>query len=131
MVGLVLVFARRRTITQQAEFADRQFGLKERVITAVEIHDGALIVPAEIAQEQITDTLSSTTRVDVKRDLPYRVDRRDWLFIFVAIGLLLMAYFLPNPQQTILEKERAVEEAVAEQIAALEAIQEEIIFLLL
>jgi hypothetical protein len=127
IIGVVVVFARRRSVREQAVFADRQFGLKERAITAVEIHDGVLIVPAEIAQEQITDTLSITNRVDVKRDLPYRVDRRDWLFIFMAVSLLLLAYFLPNPQQAILEKERAVEEAVAEQIEALEAIEEEIL----
>lgn len=127
LVGLLFVFGRRRTIRQQAAFADRQFGLKERVITAVEIHEGVLIVPDEIAQEQIGDTLSATNRVDVKRDLPYRLDRRDWIFLLISIFLLFLAVYLPNPQENILKKGRAVEQAIAEQIEALEAIQQEIL----
>lgn len=127
LVGLLFVFGRRRTIRQQAAFADRQFGLKERVITAVEIHEGVLIVPDEIAQEQIGDTLSATNRVDVKRELPYRLDRRDWIFLLISIFLLFLAVYLPNPQENILKKGRAVEQAIAEQIEALEAIQQEIL----
>ncbi len=80
-------------LPNKPEFADRQFGLKERAVTAVEIHDGVLTVPDEIAQEQIADTLAATARVDAKRDLPYHVDRRDWLFIFIAIGLLVHGLF--------------------------------------
>ncbi|MCZ7669712.1 MAG: hypothetical protein M5U34_22325 [Chloroflexi bacterium] len=127
LVGLLFVFGRRRTIRQQAAFADRQFGLKERVITAVEIHEGVLIVPDEIAQEQIGDTLSATNRVDVKRDLPYRLDRRDWIFLLISIFLLFLAVYLPNPQENILKKDAPVEQAIAEQIEALEAIQQEIL----
>ena len=126
-VGLLFVFGRRYTVGEQARFADRQFSLKERVITAVEIHDGTLTVPAEIAQEQMEDTLSATSRVDAKRDLPYRLNRRDWVFILISIVLIFLAIYLPNPQENILKKGRAVEQAVAEQIEALEAIQEEII----
>ncbi|MBE2223157.1 MAG: hypothetical protein IAF02_16565 [Anaerolineae bacterium] len=125
--GLVIVFARRYSVRDQAKFADKQFRLKERVVTAVEIHEGVLLVPDTIAQEQLADTCTAIDRVDVKHDLPYRLDRRDWLFIALSIGLLLMAYFLPNPQQAILEKARAIEKAVAEQIESLEAIQEEIL----
>jgi hypothetical protein len=111
----------------QARFSDKQFGLKERVVTAVEIHEGALVVPDEIAQEQLADTFAAIDRVDVERDLPYHINRRDWLFIALAIGLLLMAFFLPNPQENVLKKGRAVAQAIAEQIEALEAIQEEIL----
>ncbi len=127
LVGLVAVFARRRTVREQAAFADRQFGLKERAITAVEIHDGTLIVPPDIVQEQLVDTLSATSRVDAKRDLPYRLDRRDWFFLLISTCLLILAVYLPNPQENVLKKGRAVEQAIAEQIEALEAIQEEIL----
>lgn len=127
VIGLLLAFGRRRTVTEQARFADRQFGLKERAVTAVEIHDGTLAVPPEIAREQIDNTLSATERVETKRELPYRLDRRDWVFIVIALILLFLAVYLPNPQEEILAQEQAVEEAIAEQIEALEAIQEEII----
>lgn len=127
IVGVVLVFGRRRTVREQATFADRQFNLKERAITAVEIHDGLLVVPDAIAQEQIVNTLTAVARVDSKQSLPYRLNRRDWIFLLISIFLLFLAVYLPNPQQAILEKERAVAEAVAEQIEALEAIQEEVL----
>ena len=127
IVGLLAVFARRFSVSEQAEFADRQFSLKERAITAVEIHDGTLSVPPEIAQKQLDDTLSATAHVDTKQTLPYKLNRRDWLLLLISAFLLFLAVYLPNPQENILKKGRAVEQAVAEQIEALEAIQEEII----
>ena len=127
LAGLLWVWGRRRTVGEQARFADRQFGLKERVVTAVEIHNGRLTAPPTIARLQMADTLSATARVNAKKELPYHVNGRDWLFIFIFIFLLLLAFYLPNPQENVLKKGRAVEQAVAEQIEALETIQEEIL----
>jgi hypothetical protein len=127
LVGLLVILLRRYTIMEQAQFADRQFRLKERMITAVEIHEGLLTVSDDMAQEQINDTLTATSRVNSKQELPFRLNRLDWVFIAISIGLLLLAVYLPNPQESVLKKGRAVEQAIAEQIEALEAIQEEIL----
>ncbi len=126
LVGLLAVLGQRATLLAQARFADRQFGLKERAGTAVEIHTGALTVPPEIAEEQLADTLTAAARVDAARDLPLRVNGRDWAFILIASVVLATAVLLPNPQETILKKARAVQQAIAEQIQTLEALQEEI-----
>ena len=126
LISAVVFLMQRATLIQQARFADRQFGLQERVSTAVEIHNGQLTVPAPLAKQQLADTLAAVRPVDAKRDLPLRLNRRDWLVLLAAAALLIAAVLLPNPQTDILKKRRAVEQAIEEQIEALEALQEEI-----
>lgn len=126
LISAIVFLMQRSTLTQQARFADRQFGLQERVSTAVEIHDGQLTVPALLAEQQLADTLAAIRPVDVKRDLPLRLIRRDWLVLGTAVALIIAAVLLPNPQTAELLKRRAVTQAIEEQIEALEALQEEI-----
>ena len=126
LVSSIVFLMQRSTLTQQARFADRQFGLQERVSTAVEIHEGRLTVPAPLAEQQLADTLAAIRPVDAKRDLPLRLIRRDWLVLGTAVALLIAAVLLPNPQTEELLKRRAVTQAIEEQVEALEALQEEI-----
>lgn len=126
LVSWIVFLLQRSTLVQQARFADRQFGLKERVSTAVEIHEGRLTVSDTLAEQQLADTLAAIRPVDVRRDLPLRLNRRDWLVLLAAAALLSAAVLLPNPQTAELLKRRAVSQAIEEQIEALEALQEEI-----
>jgi hypothetical protein len=126
LISAIVFLMQRSTLTQQARFADRQFGLKERVSTAVEIHEGRLTVPDTLAGQQLADTLAAIRPVDAKRDLPLRLNRRDWLVLLATMALLIAAVSLPNPQADALLKRRAVTEAIEEQIEALELLQEEI-----
>lgn len=127
LVGLWLVVGRRPSLVEQARFADQQFGLKERASTAVEIQSGDLAVPSEIARLQLADTVTAVARVDAARQLPFQINRRDWLFLLISGFLLFLFVFLPNPQETTLKKARAVQQQIAEQVIALEALQEEIL----
>jgi hypothetical protein len=127
LVGLLVVVGRRVTLVEQAQFADRQFGLQERAVTAVEIHSGDLAVPPEIARLQLVDAVTAVTRVDATRQLPFHINRRDWLFLLTSTFLLLLFILLPNPQANPLKKARAIQQQIEEQITALEALQEEIL----
>ncbi|MCB9420988.1 MAG: hypothetical protein H6667_14395 [Ardenticatenaceae bacterium] len=126
LVSSIVFLMQRSTLVQQARFADRQFGLKERVSTAVEIHEGRLTVSDTLAEQQLADTLAAIRPVDAKRDLPLRLNRRDWLVLGTAVALLIAAVLLPNPQTAELLKRRAVTQAIEDQIEALETLQEEI-----
>ena len=127
LIGLIVVFIRRYSLLQRAQFADFTFALKERSSTAVEIHKGALAVSSVIAQQQLTDTVAAIEQVDTKAGLPLQLRRQDWLVILIAVALLGAAVLLPNPQEEILLEERAIAETIDEQIEGLEALTEEII----
>lgn len=126
LAAAVLVLVRRRTLLQQARFADRRFALQERVSTAVEIHRGELSVPAALATRQLEDTLQVVSAVDAQSMLPLRLSRRDWLLSLLAAALLAIAVWLPNPQVGILRTQRALEASIEEQMQEVEAQVEEI-----
>ncbi|MCP4425195.1 MAG: hypothetical protein GY803_11930 [Chloroflexi bacterium] len=125
-IGGIVLLAQRYSLAQQARFADRQFGLQERASTAVEIESGTLPINPTLAKQQLDDTITAVQRVDAKTGLPLNFERRDWLMILIAVTLLATAVILPNPQVNALKKNRAIEQAIEEQIEALEALQEEI-----
>ncbi len=71
LLGAVIwLVSQRRDLRQQARFADRQFLLKERVSTAVEIHTNLLEANPTLAELQLNDTLTAVRRVDTQTVLP-------------------------------------------------------------
>jgi hypothetical protein len=117
---------RRYSLPEQARFADRQFSLKERTSTAVEIHTGLITTSPIIAEQQLNDTLTAVQQVDARTLLPFRLNRQDWLVIVVAVGLLVAAVWLPNLQEAELLRQRGITKAIEEQLNQLEALSEEI-----
>ncbi len=126
IVTLIVLFWRRYTLWQQARFADAQFALRERTTTAVEIQQGTVTAPPILAQQQLADTVTAVNQVDTKSQFPLHLNRQDWLIILLALILLLAALFVPNPQEAILQEQRALKQSIAEQIAELEALSQEI-----
>ncbi len=124
--GISYALLRRYTIRDQAIYADRQFGLRERVTSALELHEGKIDAPAEIRRFQLQDTLNSMKQVDVNQSIPLTLDTQSLTFLVAAIALLIAAVILPNAQSTILQGERAVQQIVAEQIERLETLEEQI-----
>lgn len=119
LAGLV-VLLRRRPLVAQALFADRQFGLRERMTTAVEIRTGRLTVDDDIAARQLDDALAAAATVDAARLLPVRPQPADWLPAAALALLFVLALWLPNPQETALLEQRAVAEVIAQETASLE-----------
>ncbi|MEM7334838.1 MAG: hypothetical protein AAF490_22365 [Chloroflexota bacterium] len=127
LITLGIVLLQRRTLIQKARFADRQFGLMERTSTAVEIHEHELQVPPVMAEQQLQDTLTAVDNVNTRQQLPLQIEGRDWSIILVGLLLLFMSWVLENPQSAVLTQQRTVNEAITEEIAELEALQEEIL----
>jgi hypothetical protein len=122
----LLWFRWRQEAARQARFADSRFGLQERVATALEIQSGRLEAPAELARRQLADTVRAAARVDLATALPLRFSRQDLLLLLLAGVLLGAAVLLPNPQEEILLRQRALNQLAAEQVQALATLAEEI-----
>lgn len=125
LAGLV-VLLRRRPLVAQALFADRQFGLRERMTTAVEIRTGRLTVDDDIATRQLNDALAVAATVDTARQLPVRPRSSDWLPVLALALVFGLVLWLPNPQEAALIEQRAVAEAVAQETATLETLAADI-----
>lgn len=126
LAGLILLLAQREDLPGQARFADRHFRLKERVRTAVDLHQGRIDAPTELVRQQLDDTLTAMAQVNLPAGLPLKLVGRDWLVLGLALVLLATAVYLPNPQAEVLLHNRAIAETIAEQVEALEELQEEI-----
>ncbi|MGH2536562.1 MAG: DUF1542 domain-containing protein [Candidatus Promineifilaceae bacterium] len=122
-LGLLL---RRRGLLEQARFADLRLGLKERASAAVELRQGRLQTTPELAAAQLENTLRAAAQLDPRRAIPLRPAGRDLVLLLLALGLLLAALILPNPQLSALLEKRALEQAIIEQTQALQSLQEEI-----
>jgi len=122
----IVLLWQRRSLLEQARFADARFHLQERASTAVEIHQEQLPVTPELARQQLADTQAAAGRVDARQALPLALDRQNLLVTLIAALLLGLAIYLPNPQAEILRTQRAVAAEIEEQAEALEALAEEI-----
>ncbi len=123
-VALLVVWLRQRAPLDLARRYDRQLGLRERLSTALELSGG--LIPAEspaLAAAQRADAAHALAQVDARRRLPIRHDWRSWALAALALGAFLAAILIPNSQEEVLSGQAAVEEAVAEQIEALEALR--------
>jgi len=122
--GLVLavlgvVWAWPRPVAHSARYFDRRFDLKERVSTALELAEGRIAVPGPLAELQLADAAATAGRVRARARLPLRVNGREIAALVVlAVGLALL--LRDNPQAARLRAERALESALATQVATLE-----------
>lgn len=126
VVVALLVLISRRTLAEQARFADRRFALRERAIAAVEIRAGQHDVPPELAARQLGDAVAAAAAVDTARQMPLTTRLADWLPALLALAALLLALWLPNPQELLLLQQRALAAAVGEQAAAVASLSEQI-----
>jgi hypothetical protein len=129
-LGLILSLAalllRRRTLADQARYFDRRFRLQERTSTAVEIQAGRLATTPALTGQQLADAAWAGARVDVERELSIHPRRSDLVMIVITIALLFLAVLLPNSQAAILDEQQAVAESIADQVTALQAIEQQI-----
>ena len=126
LLGTAVVLFQRHTLTETAQFADHTFGLQERCHTAVELQTGRITTEPELTRLQLHDTLRVAAQVDLATALPLQINIYEWLVMLAAMALLVTAVVLPNPQATILQGQRAVTQAIEEQIETIEALENEI-----
>jgi hypothetical protein len=117
----------RRSVLKWARHFDQQFGLKERVSTALEIESGTIKVKNDlIRKRQVVEATQIAERLDFKRLLPLKISWQQLLMALVlAIGLAA-AIIMPNPQFEILEEKLRLQEELSKQVQQLEDIKKDI-----
>jgi len=124
---LIVVWAWRRPMLKKARRFDRVFGLKERLATAVEIAEGILYVESdELARSQFDETMLVSSQVHTPEYLPIRTDWREWLVVAILIAGIAAAVFIPNPQETVLQQQAEIEQAITEELETLEQIKRQV-----
>lgn len=115
-----------RSAAHQARYFDRQFDLKERVSTAMEIVAGSIPFPDGLAEHQLADTVTHADHVNVKARLPLRVKALE-ILVLVLLGVLLAFLLLAHNRYTEeLKTRHQLQQAINNQAAALQQTAEQI-----
>src|SRR5690606_39410358 len=99
-VGLLalvgMIWLRGRSSIEAARSFDLQFGLGERVSTALELLDGRIHANDELTVHQLEDAWSRAQGVQPGEKLPLRHDWKAWLGVGLALVLFTVLFLLPN-----------------------------------
>ncbi|MCY4526636.1 MAG: hypothetical protein OXB89_08495, partial [Anaerolineaceae bacterium] len=128
--GLLLLLARvwlppRPTLKLARKF-EQQFGLSERLSTALELLEGRIYGGAQLTELQISDARRQAGGVDVASHLPLRSDRRAWALLALVLLAIGLTTRLPAPVVPTDAQEQAQEAAIDEAAAAVERISEDL-----
>ena len=88
-----VLFSRSRLA--RARYFDLEFGLKERVSTALELLEGRIQTPPEIESAQIADALAQARLVDAGGKIGLDFRRREWMALLVLLVAALMMILVP------------------------------------
>lgn len=123
--GLVAFLWRIRTLEAARHF-DRLFGLNERVSTALEINSQTGFASNEIIRRQLQDAVAVSSRVDVRPLMPLGWKLREVLAAFVIVVLIGTVWLRGEQWFSASQQAREVETAVAEELAEIEELIEQI-----
>lgn len=113
--------ARRQTQVAWARRFDAQFQLDERLSTAFELQQGVIKTRDErLRQLQQSDALNAAYQVNINAALPWQLPWRQALTALLALAVLLLAIFLPNPQEQVLAAREEARRVLARQSQSLE-----------
>ncbi len=104
---------------------DRQFGLRERISTALEF-SGADRSAGDIGQLQLQDALTSAQQVDVRRQLPLRIKRVDAVFTAVLLIAVAIVAWRGESFFQLAAQTRAVQQTIAQEAAKVEELRKQI-----
>jgi len=111
----------RTPLLDWARAFDQRFGLEDRLSTALEIGEGTRAFPGETIYHALRrDAGAAAAGVDARAQLPLRLSRRDGFAALLLLIALLLALFLPNPQQEALAQRERLSQAIAQQADQLE-----------
>ena len=88
-----LLFTRPRLT--QARCFDLEFGLQERVSTALELLEGRIQTRPEIEAAQIADALAQAGQIDAREKIRPDFRRREWLALLILLAALLLLIAVP------------------------------------
>ncbi len=99
LIGMLVLFGmiwlRPRPLIHVARRFDRYFGLKERLSTALELMDGTIHGDPDLTALQLADAQSVALSLTPEKDIPLRVEVREWLIVLALAAALLMLLLLP------------------------------------
>jgi hypothetical protein len=131
-IMLFLIQVRARTPLQSARELDMEFGLQERLSTALELLEGRIKGHPEINDYQIQDAWHTAREIDPKAGVELQVRVRDWVVVAVAALGLALVILLPDAADNLTPAQAAViEEAsdtvrdITESVAANTTLEEE------
>ncbi|MBZ0300792.1 MAG: hypothetical protein K8J31_13665 [Anaerolineae bacterium] len=116
LVMMATVWLRGAAPLAVARRFDRQFGLDERISTALELIGGRIHSTDELVHYQIDDARQRGQAVDARRALPLTTDTRAWTAVFIALVVLVILFLLPNPQAPV-DTQAAAQQAAIEAAA--------------
>jgi hypothetical protein len=125
--GAIIIWREKRSLPQAAQYYDRKWQLQERLTTALEIQNGR-IHDNPLNVYQVADALQIAQTIDVRKQLPLILRRREWLAvllcgILLALGLVLMTLIAPSFDTLSADTRQAIDDAsdslkdIAQQIA--------------
>ncbi len=108
-----------RSSIRSARYFDLEFGLKERVSTALEIIDGRIRTVDDIRERQLVDAINIATTIQARDAIELVIVRRHWVAPILTLIVLLFLLILPNPQENAIannpQQQTAIDNA-AEQV---------------
>ncbi|KAA3645641.1 MAG: hypothetical protein DWQ07_11920 [Chloroflexi bacterium] len=122
LAGL-LAYTWQFTANQAARYFDRELKLKERVSTALELAALDEHTANELFDRQQANALSAVTQIDIKKEMPVRMDWRELSLIVVLILGVVATLYYGAPLFARATSTRAVQTAIEEEIARIEEIQ--------
>lgn len=110
-----------KTSVAWAREFDAQFDLKERVSTTLELNAGKIVTKNNvIRKDQKRDAEQIAAKVNIKKNLPFRLSRRDALVGLLFLVALVVTLLFPNPQEQALANQARLREVARQQIQQLE-----------
>jgi len=107
---------------------DQQFGLRQRVSTAMEASDGTLSVKSDAIRMRLQQDASRIAdSVDARKLLPLRLSWRAAVTSLVLLMALALALVLPNAQQQALAVQEQFQQSLQQQVQQIEQAKQQIL----
>ena len=114
------------SLLQTARLIDYRLSLRERLSTALEVHAGAVRTSPSLAAAQLADAVRVAAGIELGQALPWRMPRRELGIVLLLAAVLIASFLVPNPMEAVWQQREVARQAVAEQVAELEALRAEI-----
>jgi hypothetical protein len=134
-LGALIVAFWRPSMPHIARHVDRQLGLKERLITAVELQGGgpgsrddgsAAERHPHLAPLQLGDAVDHVRRVEPVEAFPIRVSFRELNAALALVLVVVLLAVLPNSMQQTVRQREQVQQAIKQEAERLEKLADEV-----
>ncbi len=91
-ISLFLLWLKRPTLIQSARRYEQHHNLKERISTAIELHDEKNISP-EWKALQLNDAYQASAEIDPRSGFDWGIPKRDWAGLVIVAALAIGTWF--------------------------------------